>query len=269
MRSCIFFISQRQSYQNILFFEYHAALNLNILMLKHYLALVIMIYDGKSSLMCKFLRNVYFVQNSNVIFPVFVCLSNWSKSSPRAVCSLFYVVYFGGFSIFLNTVNFSISVNTIYVYVCAYYRLPYSNFPYVSLSLSAKCLCAPRVCVCVCLCTLTIHCKCTVSTAVLNNAKSLRLTTEQTQWGLSAQDRCSMLCCAIHLCLCGQNKLQYMLVHADKQYPYMTEQIVGQLHMQDSVVFWQSTHVWAIHTQIATKPQISPENCNWSRRNQI
>lgn len=40
---------------------------------------------------------------------------------------------------------------------------------------------------------------CGVSKAVLNNAEHLRLTTEQTQWGLSMQDIpfCNVLCCAL------------------------------------------------------------------------
>lgn len=74
----------------------------------------------------------------------------------------------------------------------------------VSFLPSAKCLCAPRVCLlafkgaCVVAHTYSPLIQCYgVSTAVLNNAKSLRLTTEQTQWGLSAQDIPSvfMLCC--------------------------------------------------------------------------
>ena len=71
----------------------------------------------------------------------------------------------------------------------------------VSLLLSVcslcVCVCYPlRVCVLAHTYNPLIQCY-GVSTAVLNNAKSLRLTTEQTQWGLSVQDIpfCIMLCC--------------------------------------------------------------------------
>lgn len=71
-------------------------------------------------------------------------------------------------------------------------------------------ICLQRVCVHpVCLCYPLGVCAglysqptdplvwCTVSTALLNNAKSLRLTTVPTQWGLSAQDipSCIVPCC--------------------------------------------------------------------------
>lgn len=67
-------------------------------------------------------------------------------------------------------------------------------------SLSAKCLCATCVSVtlygCVPVHTYNLP-RYGASKAVLNNAESLRLTTEQTQWGLSAQDIpfCIVLCC--------------------------------------------------------------------------
>lgn len=51
------------------------------------------------------------------------------------------------------------------------------------------CCCPLRVCTCAYLQFTHVLLCCTVSTAVLNNAKNLKLTTEQTQWGLSAQDR--------------------------------------------------------------------------------
>lgn len=68
------------------------------------------------------------------------------------------------------------------------------------LFLSAKCLFGPFVSVILYRC-VPAHIYNPqldgVSKAVLNNAESLRLTTEQTQWGLSAQDilLCIVLCC--------------------------------------------------------------------------
>lgn len=64
--------------------------------------------------------------------------------------------------------------------------LSYSQHSSVCKMSVCICCCPLRVCTCAYLQFTQPLLWCTVNTAVLNNAKSLRLTTEQTQWGLSA-----------------------------------------------------------------------------------
>lgn len=75
-----------------------------------------------------------------------------------------------------------------------------------------------------------------VSKAALNNAESLRLTTEQTQWGLTAQDIpfCIVLCCTVvpsHIHYISSTVEE----HADKDCPRVTLLQQNVLHR---MVWW-------------------------------